>query len=92
MPVTVIRRTATVSTAALFKIALMILAALALAATRAAASDDLPRSKPEEVGISTERLQRIDDVIRRHIDHHHIAGAVTLVAQGAAWSTSRPKG
>jgi CubicO group peptidase (beta-lactamase class C family) len=28
-----------------------------------------------------ERLQRINEVVQRHIDHHRIAGAVTLVAR-----------
>jgi CubicO group peptidase (beta-lactamase class C family) len=52
-----------------------------LATPGAIAGDDLPRAKPEEVGVSTERLHRIDDVIRRHIDSRHISGAVTLVAR-----------
>jgi CubicO group peptidase (beta-lactamase class C family) len=52
-----------------------------LAPPRVLAGDDLPRAKPEEVGVSTERLHRIDEVIRRHIDNRHIAGAVTLVAR-----------
>jgi CubicO group peptidase (beta-lactamase class C family) len=42
---------------------------------------ELPRAKPEDVGVSSERLRRIDEVIKRHIDEHHIAGAVTLVAR-----------
>jgi CubicO group peptidase (beta-lactamase class C family) len=75
------RREATASTAALSLIALMILAASLLLAPGAVASDDLPRAKPEEVGVSTERLHRIDEVIRRHIDDRHITGAVTLVAR-----------
>jgi CubicO group peptidase (beta-lactamase class C family) len=52
-----------------------------LATPWSVASDDLPRAKPEEVGVSTERLHRVDEVIRRHIDNRHIAGAVTLVAR-----------
>jgi CubicO group peptidase (beta-lactamase class C family) len=72
------RRTA----AALGKFLFTAFAILALLTTPGAvAGDDLPRAKPEEVGVSTERLHRIDDVIRRHIDNRHIAGAVTLVAR-----------
>ena len=63
-----------------------------LAAPRTLAGDHLPRAKPEEVGVSSERLHRIDDVIRRHIDQRHLAGGVTLVAAKAAWCTSRPRG
>ena len=48
---------------------------------RAAAGDDLPEANPESVGVSKERLHRIDDVVRRNIDNHRIAGAVTLVAR-----------
>ena len=82
MPISMIRLKAIVSSAALSRIALMTIAMLPLAATPAVmASDDLPRAKPEEVGVSTERLHRIDEVIQRHIDNRHIAGAVTLVAR-----------
>ncbi len=41
----------------------------------------LPKAKPEEVGLSTERLQRINEVIQRYIDSKQISGAVTLVAR-----------
>jgi len=41
----------------------------------------LPPGKPEAVGVSFERLRRIDEVMKRHIDEHHMAGAVTLVAR-----------
>jgi CubicO group peptidase (beta-lactamase class C family) len=39
----------------------------------------LPETKPEDVGLSRERLQRIHDTIQAHIDSHDISGAVTLV-------------
>jgi CubicO group peptidase (beta-lactamase class C family) len=38
-------------------------------------------ARPEDVGVSAERLKRIDEVIRRHIAEHRIAGAVALVAR-----------
>jgi CubicO group peptidase (beta-lactamase class C family) len=61
------------------------LALLLLVTAGAVASDDaLPRAKPEDVGVSAGRLQRIDEVIRRHIDEHRIAGAVTLVGRRGA--------
>ncbi len=37
--------------------------------------------KPEEVGLSAERLGRIHETIQRHIGAHDISGAVTLVAR-----------
>jgi hypothetical protein len=44
-------------------------------------ADKVPTAKPEEVGLSTERLQRIHQVIQRHIDANEISGAMTLVAR-----------
>lgn len=41
----------------------------------------LPKTKSEDVGLSTERLQRINEVIQRYIDNNQISGAVTLVAR-----------
>ena len=45
-------------------------------------SQDLPwASSAEEVGMSTEQLNRINDVIQEHIDAGTIQGAVTGVAR-----------
>jgi CubicO group peptidase (beta-lactamase class C family) len=38
-------------------------------------------AKPEEVGLSQDRLQRIHEAMQRHIDAGDISGAVTLVAR-----------
>jgi CubicO group peptidase (beta-lactamase class C family) len=40
-----------------------------------------PTGKPEEVGVSTERLQRITQMIKRRIDAGDLVGAVTAVAR-----------
>jgi CubicO group peptidase (beta-lactamase class C family) len=40
---------------------------------------NLPETKPEDVGLSKERLQRIHDTIQSHIDAQDISGAVTLI-------------
>jgi CubicO group peptidase (beta-lactamase class C family) len=37
--------------------------------------------KPEEVGLSSERLVRIREAVQRHIDAKAVSGAVTLVAR-----------
>jgi CubicO group peptidase (beta-lactamase class C family) len=50
---------------------------LALALTAAA----LPASKPEEVGLSSERLQRINQLVQRYIDQGQITGAITMVSR-----------
>jgi CubicO group peptidase (beta-lactamase class C family) len=40
-----------------------------------------PTARPEEVGLSAERLHRINELIQRHIDAGTFSGAVTLVAR-----------
>src|ERR1700749_602390 len=52
-----------------------------LASTAAFAEDPLPRAKPEEVGISSERLARIDSVLKADIDAGRIPGAVIAIAR-----------
>jgi CubicO group peptidase (beta-lactamase class C family) len=51
----------------------------------------LPQVKPEDVGLSGERLARIQGMIQRYIDRKEIAGAVTLVARRGrvAWLRSQ---
>jgi CubicO group peptidase (beta-lactamase class C family) len=41
----------------------------------------IPVGKPEEVGLSSERLKRVGEAVQRHIDAGNVAGAVTLVAR-----------
>ena len=41
----------------------------------------LPSGKPEDVGMSTERLQRIRETVMRLVQEQNISGAVTLVAR-----------
>src|ERR1700749_3077570 len=52
-----------------------------LASTAAFAEDPLPRAKPEEVGISSERLARIDSVLKADIEAGRIPGAVIATAR-----------
>jgi CubicO group peptidase (beta-lactamase class C family) len=40
-----------------------------------------PGGKPEEVGMSSERLLRVTDVIKTYIDAGQISGAVTMVSR-----------
>ncbi len=51
------------------------------AAGAAGAADDIIVAEAESVGMSTERLQRINTFIQEYIDTDQIAGAVTLVAR-----------
>ena len=54
---------------------------LALLAIRGAAAQELPAAKPESVGLSSERLERITAKVQQTIEEKRIAGAVTLVAR-----------
>lgn len=54
---------------------------LAVASPKAMAQPNLPRAEPEYVGMSAARLERVGEAIRKHIDEHHISGAVSLVAR-----------
>src|ERR1044071_9214794 len=53
-----------------------------LSASLIAASGGVPTiSKPEEVGMSAERLQRVHDAVAKHIEAKDVSGAVALVAR-----------
>lgn len=47
----------------------------------AAFAQELPAAKPESVGMSAERLERIATVVQHDIDGKRIAGTVTLVVR-----------
>ena len=42
-------------------------------------AQDLPTARPEEVGMSSERLQRLSSVFRQYADDKKMAGSVVLV-------------
>jgi CubicO group peptidase (beta-lactamase class C family) len=64
------------------KARILLLAALfTIATTVAAFAQSLPAAKPEQVGLSSERLQRLMDVIKADVDKRVIPGAVVLVAR-----------
>src|SRR5262245_43538049 len=55
--------------------------AVALVALPRAAESDLPMAKPETVGVSTARLERVRTFMKEFIDTNRIAGGVTLIAR-----------
>ena len=65
--------------------AALLLAPVALACSlytpHVLADDPLPRSRPESVGMSSERLARIGPVINAHIEKNHLPGMVVAVAR-----------
>ena len=59
-----------------------LLVVLAAAGLSAGAAGSVPSvSKAEDVGFSTERLQRVHEAVARHIEAKDVSGAVTLVAR-----------
>jgi hypothetical protein len=40
-----------------------------------------PVGKPEDVGLSTKRLERVGELVQRHLAAGSFSGAVTLVAR-----------
>ncbi|MFM2124153.1 MAG: hypothetical protein RL328_604, partial [Acidobacteriota bacterium] len=56
-------------------------APLFFAAALSLAAAQLPTAKPEEVGMSSERLQRITQMLQRHIQEGKMAGASAIVAR-----------
>jgi len=58
--------------------ALIIASALTLAGPLTAAA---PTAKADDVGLSSERLKRVADLVQRHITAGSFSGAVTLVAR-----------
>ena len=64
------------------RVNVMLLAALLYLSTAVAAeAQSLPSVKPEQVGLSSERLQRITDTLKADVEKRIIPGAVVLVAR-----------
>jgi CubicO group peptidase (beta-lactamase class C family) len=63
----------------LFGVLSVLLAATTLSVRTAGSVPNV--SKAEDVGFSTERLQRVHEAVARHIEAKDVSGAVTLVAR-----------
>jgi len=63
----------------MLRVGLPVMLVLALGLPLVAGS--IPVGRPEDVGLSTERLKRISEAVQRHIAAGNVAGAVTLVAR-----------
>ena len=73
------------------KCKLQVIALICALCITATLAQELPSAKPESVGLSAERLERIGAAVQRSIDDKRIAGAVTLVARRGtvAWFKSQ---
>jgi CubicO group peptidase (beta-lactamase class C family) len=65
----------------IMKLAAALLLVLMLGTSSLVFAGSVPTAKPEEVGLSAERLQRIHELIQRYMDGGNFTGAVTLVAR-----------
>ena len=61
----------------MLKFALLLLASLSLFA----AADAPPVAKPETVGLSSARLERLAQAIKQDVDHGRMPGAVVAIAR-----------
>jgi len=59
----------------------LVAASFTLQCAGATSAEDSITATPESVGMSSERLQRIDDYFQHFVDANQIAGAVSLVAR-----------
>jgi CubicO group peptidase (beta-lactamase class C family) len=58
----------------------LVLALVAFAAVSLTAAT-IPGGRPEEVGMSSDRLQRITETVQRYIESNQLTGAVTMVSR-----------
>lgn len=62
-------------------LATMTILGLAGTGVEGIAAQSLPMAEPESVGMSSERLDRLSEVLQRYIDADLVAGTVSLVAR-----------
>jgi len=65
----------------IIRAAILFLGLVWVAFVSVAAAEGLPNAKPEEVGLSSERLGRLTQMLRTNIDAGEIPGAVLLIAR-----------
>ena len=63
------------------RLALLWIAGAAFVAGAQAQVNELPRARPESVGMSSERLARLSAVLRADIESKRMPGAVLLIAR-----------
>jgi CubicO group peptidase (beta-lactamase class C family) len=63
------------------RLRLSLLAALVVLAATLSLTASVTTARPEDVGLSSERLQRINQFVQRYMDAKEITGAVSMVAR-----------
>jgi CubicO group peptidase (beta-lactamase class C family) len=64
-----------------FRAFVFLTAVLVTATAKAASADPLPGARPEEVGMSSERLATLTPLLKSYVDNNQLAGSVALVAR-----------
>ena len=65
----------------LIQVCALLLALPMLIVNSIAQATDFPTAAPEDVGVSSERLQRLSSTMQRYIDSNMLAGTVSLVSR-----------
>jgi CubicO group peptidase (beta-lactamase class C family) len=60
---------------------LLLAGVMILVLTPCVLAQGLPSAKPEEVGFSAERLQRVDQLMQGFVDRRQVSGTVALIAR-----------
>jgi CubicO group peptidase (beta-lactamase class C family) len=76
----------------MMKRAAIVVLVLSLLVAGAAGAADLSSAKPEQVGLSSERLDRIGQVLRADVERGRIPGAVVVVARKGRIAYVQPVG
>ena len=65
----------------LIQVCALLLALPMLIVNSIAQANDFPTAAPEDVGVSSERLQRLSSTMQRYIDSNMLAGTVSLISR-----------
>jgi CubicO group peptidase (beta-lactamase class C family) len=60
---------------------ILIAANLCFWSATSAVGQGLPTAKPEKVGLSSERLERLEQVMQAYVDQEKVAGMITMIAR-----------
>ncbi|MBN1833992.1 MAG: serine hydrolase, partial [Deltaproteobacteria bacterium] len=63
------------------KLSSIILFILVFSFSSMVSAETIPAARPEKMGFSSARLERIHELMQRNIDDGNFAGAVTVVAR-----------
>ena len=74
------------------KFSIRLIAPLLLLLSTASIADDFDRARPERLGMSSDRLERLDAVLKSYVDNDQLAGQVVLVLRKGRIAYSNANG